>query len=147
MSKKKTFIINEDGKCVISIINQFKNVRDEVKERCSKETYEIFNFIERHVTRFGGSPVEINKKRNIKAVAKCDPYDNFDEQTGKRIASLKADWKYHNLMANKYNNMLAFLDKACAAFEELHAMHTTKMINIDAILDVNYLIRPDKNNN
>ena len=63
------------------------------------------------VTKYNG--------KTIKGVAKCNPeYDEFDYETGKKIAQLRADMKVYE---KKLKKVIAFREAAYAEVEQANA--------------------------
>ena len=63
------------------------------------------------VTKYNG--------KTVKAVAKCNPeYDEFDYETGKKIAKLRADMK---VQEKKLKKMIALRETAYAEVEQANA--------------------------
>lgn len=65
----------------------------------------------------------IDNSAIYKAYAECDEKDTFDLEKGKKIASLKADLKYHDRMDKDYAVIIEGLEQALSVIREMKAKH------------------------
>ena len=71
---------------------------------------------------------------HYKGIARCGEHDKFSEETGRIIASAKADEKYHRAEAGRYARAAAKLRQAVDIAERKANSHKKKASRIDNML-------------
>jgi len=64
-------------------------------------------------------------------IAKCKKPDEFSEKTGRQIADIKAEYKYHSAMQRKYQQIIRRLHETLRVVEDLELEHRNKMARFD----------------
>ena len=70
-----------------------------------------------------------------KGVARCSGDDAFDVNTGKIIASAKADKQLHRQMVHCYDKTIRQLENVLAETKRLKACHEDKIRRCDDVID------------
>lgn len=113
-----TYIVRpNDQNVVVAQMNEIQSPIEEIRKRCSADTTNIVISVSDIYNVFHDAD-----GKTIKAVAKCQPEDTFDELIGKKIASAKANTKYHSWMIKK---LTAMSEKLLAAVDELQILMET----------------------
>jgi hypothetical protein len=126
---EKTNIVNKDSKIVISRLDKCKDTIDETVENCSLSTSCIAFALADIVNALDGN------NPNIKAIAKCDDTDTFNEKRGKSISEKKAILKYHKRMVKDYDKYLSKMEKAVEEIIALRERHQYKIDTIEQDLE------------
>lgn len=102
----------------------------EIMTKCSTSTVGVFesDFLTKMM-------VKDPSFRSMTATANWDPRDEYNECTGKRVASIKLNKKYHLKVVRQYKRYIAVLDKAVMELSKLMMKHLEEIQEIDQALE------------
>lgn len=124
----KHYVIKEDDGVVVAIGNEIYPEVEASDSRLNLDEKWLLGWMLSHNTRFdivyGG-----------KGVARCSDDDAFDVNTGKIIASAKADKQLHRQMARCYDDVIGQLEDVLDEAKRLKACHEDKIKRCDDVID------------
>lgn len=119
MSKKRseTRYYADNYATVVAKLSNVKNISDELEDtfgvwKASNIELLLYDGIGRHKDSFVGK-------------AFCDERDEYDEAVGRKIASLKADRKYHKHMMKQYDVLIRNAYKLYIRLIDNYSKHYT----------------------
>lgn len=139
-----TYIVRPNNQnIVVAQMNEIRSPIEEIRKRCSAETTNVVLSINDIYNVFPDT-----EGKTIKAVAKCQPENAFDELIGKKIASAKANIKYHTWMIKKLSAMSERLLTAANELQVLMETHREAVAEMQtkyvaAIADIQLLVAND----
>lgn len=102
-----------DNKVTVAQVAMCTNIADDIEKYCSKSTQPIMSTLQQSEgdmdTMYPG----------IKAVAKCAEEDEFDEETGNKLAVAKAELKYLKKKQKIFKKYLRMLQLAVEEIEKM----------------------------
>lgn len=125
MKRNYKFISKPEEKVTICIKETgYSDIVEEVESHCS----ELTRFIIRNLSYIDPcSPYIIQHGKTYKGVARCMEEDEFDEETGKKLAKLNADIKQRMKISSKYNRIIFGLENTIDELRQLMESHEEKI--------------------
>lgn len=124
---EKHYVINEDDGIVVAIGNEVYPENEASDARLNRDEKWFLSKV-----------LSNNTYDNIyrgKGVARCSGDDAFDVNTGKIIASAKADKQLHRQMVHCYDKTIRQLENVLAETKRLKACHEDKIKRCDDVID------------
>ena len=125
------YFVNKEKGIVVSKLSRFgdgRRVTDEMRNELGCFGVSILTSLYNH-TDF--VDIDDTFEDSFIGVAKCHKTDEFSEKIGKKIADMKAEYKYHSLMQRKYQQIIRHLHKLLRSIENLEREHRNKMVKVD----------------
>lgn len=126
----KHYVIKEDDGVVVAIGNEIYPEQEASDARLNLDEKWILAQMLENNTKCGSI-------HGGKGIAYCsgDGDDAFDANTGKIIASARADKQLHRQMAHCYNDTIRQLENILAEAKRLKACHEDKIRRCDDVID------------
>lgn len=122
---KKNFIVLKDKGIVIAETENPVDLLKDANKKCSKLTGRIIMDI------LLDDNIEFSTNPKYKASSVCTGGDEFNEKTGKRIASKKSDLKYHKAKTRQYKRILKIIEKTMNEIHHMYYSHVEKVNEIE----------------
>ena len=126
----KCFVNKEKG-IVVSKLSRLSTGRSVIDEMSKKlgDFGVVFMSAIFHQTDF--LDIDYEHDDYFVGIAKCHESDTFSEKTGRQIADIKAEYKYHSAMQRKYQQIIRRLHKTLRAVEDLELKHRNTAAKLD----------------
>lgn len=124
----KHYVIKEDDGVVVAIGNEIYPEQEASDARLNLDEKWLLSKVLSNNTRYD------NIYRG-KGVARCSDDDAFDVNTGKIIASAKADKQLHRQMVHCYDETIRQLENVLAETKRLKACHEDKIRRCEDVID------------
>lgn len=126
--KKIEYLIKPENKVVVGVIDKedCKNVEGEIVDELRHGRMGIVQcIVAKKILSDGVQDIDdiFEDTHFIRGVAKCDEKDVFDEKIGKAIVGTKINYKYHDLMSRKYNQMIRIFQEVIDDLKRLRDRH------------------------
>lgn len=120
-----------DGVTTVAKLSNTKSMFEEIQDRLGAVGVDVVDIVYNSCTKKKDLYKRENRRKSYIGKSVCDGRDTFDEAFGRKLASLKADKKYHADILKQYEGVLDILSSVYFSIDALWKKHKDCYIKLD----------------